>query len=126
MRVPPSAQSPPSLPAATVRRVPSREFLDFLGEHERRTVKVELGVKADDLENTDRPMATLSGVLGRFRMVDDVDRVDRGVAWVPVGAQEPGRVGFYVEADRASDVTVNAHGGKIRFVDGHYIAVVAV
>jgi hypothetical protein len=100
------------------------DFLGYLREHETSEVKVELGIKADDLENTDRLMAKLHGVLGPLRMVDDEDRAARGVAWVPIGSQEPGSVGFWIEADRASDVTVNAHGGKVRFVDGHYVTVV--
>jgi hypothetical protein len=100
-----------------------RDFLGFLRDREEGVVKVELGVPSDDLEHHDRPMPKLYGVLGPFRMVDDEDRVERGVAWVPIGAQQPGSVGFWIEADRVSDVIINPHGGKARFVDGHYIAV---
>lgn len=103
-----------------------RDFLDFLGTHKGDVVKVELGIRADDLEHHDRPQGKLYGVLGPVRMVDDEDRAERGVAWVPIGQQDSGSMGFWVESDRASEVIVNHYGGKARFLDGHYVAVAAV
>jgi len=100
-----------------------RDFLDFLGTHKGDVVKVELGIRADDLKQHDRPMGKLYGVLGAVRMVDDEDRAERGVAWVPIGQQDSGSVGFWVESERASEVVVSARGGKVRFLDSHYVAV---
>jgi hypothetical protein len=87
--------------------------------YEGEQVKIELGRRADDLANHDRPSAKLYGALGPWRMVDDMDRAGRGVAWVPIGPQDEGSVGFYVEADRAAEVIVNHVGGKVRLVDEH-------
>jgi hypothetical protein len=100
------------------------DFLGFLREHEGGRVGVEIGLRAKDLADHDRPFAKIDGALGTWRMVDDMDRPPRGVAWVPIGPQDEANVGFYVEADRATEVVVNHIGGKVRFDDGQYVAVV--
>jgi hypothetical protein len=101
-----------------------RDFLAFLDEHAGAAVSVEIGMRADDLPNTSRPTAIFHGHMGSVQMEDDEDRVGRGVAFVPIGAQEGQRVGFHLESDRVTDVVINHIGGKVWFVDDHYIAVV--
>lgn len=44
------------------------DFLGFLSEHEGKVVKVEAGVRAEDLGHADRPGAKLCGVLGAERL----------------------------------------------------------
>ncbi len=100
------------------------DFLGYLRDHEGATVKIELGVAATDLANHDLQYAKLQGILGSWRMVDDADRSERGVVWVPVGPQASSSVGFYVEGDRAREIIVNHLGTKVRFADGHYVALV--
>ncbi len=100
------------------------DFLGFLRDHVGGRVKVEIGLRAKDLADHDRPFAKLDGALGPWRMVDDMDRASRGVAWVPIGPQDEVNVGFYVEADRVSKIIINHIGGKVRFDDGQYVAVV--
>jgi hypothetical protein len=100
------------------------DFLSFLDKHVGAMVSVEIGVRADDIPNTSRPTAMFHGHMGPMRMEDDEDRVGRGVAFVPIGSQDEQRMGFHVEADRTSEVVVNHIGGKVWFMDDHYIAVV--
>lgn len=100
-----------------------QDFLGFLRDNQGQEVKIEIGARADDLDDHDRPLAKLYGRLGPWRMVDDMDRPGRGAGWVPVGDQGHS-VGFYVEGDRVGDVVVNDRGGKLRLADGQYIAVV--
>jgi hypothetical protein len=100
-----------------------RDFLDFLDRHVGAVVSVEIGVRADDIPNASRPTAMFHGQMGPMRMEDDGDRVERGVAFVPIGAQDEQRTGFHVETDRVTEVVVNHIGGKVWFVDDHYIAV---
>jgi hypothetical protein len=101
-----------------------RDFLDFLDKHVGVVVSVEIGMRADDLPHTSRPTAMFHGPVGPMQMEDDEDRAERGVAFVPIGPQGEQRVGFHVEADRVTEVVVNHIGGKVWFVDDHYIAVV--
>jgi hypothetical protein len=51
-------------------------------------------------------------------------RPEGAVAWVPIGDQETGSVGLYVEADRAADVKINARDSvKVTFENGHHTTV---
>ena len=101
-----------------------QDFLALLADHEGEIVNVEVGVRADDLPRHSRPVATFHGYLGPVKMVDDEDRPGRGVTWVPVASGTGERTGFYVEAERTSEVVTNRVGGKVWFIDGHYVAVV--
>jgi hypothetical protein len=58
-----------------------------------------------------------------MRMEDDEDRPRRSVAFVPIGSQEEQRTGLHFESDRVTEVIINHIGGKVWFVDDHYICV---
>ena len=103
------------------------DFLGLLSDLKGQRVYVQLGVRADDVPDADRPMAKIRGVLDQWRQVDDWDRPGHGVAWVPIDSTtyEPETSGFYVEGDLVADVIIRGdRRAKITYGDRRYITVI--
>jgi hypothetical protein len=102
------------------------DFMTFLNEHQGSEVMIEVGMPADDLDHHSRRLAKYHGRLGPMRDIDDADRPGRAIGWVPIGDEDGDRplMGFFLEADRVVEATVNSRGGMVRFVDQQYLSVV--